>query len=268
MPPTKRKPSLKERRRRKRFVIFFLSAVVVVSFFVLAVIGLRMPDVNISSVVVHGAKYAREDLVQQFASSMLEGSYFFLIPRSSIFVYPKTAMARDALSLFPSVKEISITRNGFTALSISLTERTPAALWCASFASTSPCYVMDDGGFVFAKADSEQSADLLAYLGNLSGDPLAATFLHGDYEPLDTFVGDIGHATERDLFAVSIDENDDVTVFFKSGGELRFARKDMSDVLLESIASVFASDRFHSDDTLEYADFRFGNKIYVKFEGE
>lgn len=259
---------------------------------VLAFIGVHRPEVNIASVSITGAGYVREDLLHRMVNDMLNGSYFFLVPRTSIFFYPRTALLKSARELFPAIKDISITRDGFTALAISLTEREIAALWClpaasgdmaeaglsaatstaevrSSISNTSPCYLMDEDGFVFAKTDDERNVALRVYSGGLSADPLAAVFLGGGYAALEKFVADIARVIGRTPFTISVDGNDDVSVSFSEGGDVRFAREDIDNALLENIASVFSSRRFQEDgEKLKYADFRFGSKIYVKFEGE
>jgi len=267
MPKGKRKLTLKQRRERARTLIVFGG---VFAFAVLiggGIFGLHRPEVTIASVEVEGAHYTREDLVQQFATSMLKGSYFFLIPRSSTFFYPRHAMIRDAQGLFPAVQSIEIRRDHFTSLHIRITERETSAWWCTSLSSSTSCYLMDEHGFIFTKAEESRN-DVLVYTGGVTAQPPATTFLNGGYASLSVFVADTAQATGRTPESVSVDEHEDVTIFFKEGGELRFSYQSAHDALLENIASVFASRRFHSDEILEYADFRFGNKIYVKFKGE
>lgn len=280
MTSAKRKLPLKARRRRARVLALAFTVLLLFSGAALTLFGVQRPEVNINAVSITGVRYVREDLLRRMVNDLLEGSYFFLVPRTSIFFYPRTALMRSARELFPAIKDISITRNGFTALAVSLTERETAALWClppsaastaqadASSPNASPCYLMDEGGFVFAKAGNELDSALHIYSGGLSADPLAAVFLDGGYAALERFVADIARVTGRRPSMIFVDEHDDVFVSFAEGGELRFAREDADDTLLENIASVFSSSRFKTSESLDYADFRFGSKIYVKFVGE
>jgi hypothetical protein len=52
---------------------------------------------------------------------------------------------------------------------------------------------------------------------------------------------------------------------FVEGGTLRFVRTGDTGATLANIASVFGSETFRSDRLFEYADFRYGDKVYVKF---
>jgi len=267
MPSHKKRVSLQERRRRRALLAYGLGFVAAVSLLVATVFASRMPEVNIASVSVSEGAYVRSDLLQKLALDMLGGHYFFVIPRSNTFIYPKTSITQDALTLFPALKDITVRRNGFTALSITFTERTPDAEWCRGVGSTSECFLMDADGFVFTRSHLPNET-LRTYSGAISGEPIGTTFLNSGYPALERFVSDIERATNRSARSVSVDANSDVFVVFADGGELRFARSRLGNALLESINSVFASPRFHSEERLEYADFRFGNKIYMKFEGE
>jgi len=272
-----------------RTALRVLAVFVVLALVALAVIGLRRPEVNIASVSVTGTHHTRADVLEHTISGILSGSFFFLIPRTSAFFYPKREVLQSARRSFPAIKTVSIARAGFTTLQVSVSERLPVALWCApeksapdareqatstaeqqySIASSrAPCYLMDTDGFVFAEADGDYSEFMRYQGGGVAGSAIGETFLDGAYPALRVFVADVAGATAREPLAVLVDEHRDVFVSFKNGGELRFAIKNANSALLENIASVFASKRLQSDDVLDYADFRFGNKIYVKFEGE
>ena len=261
----RRKLRLQEIRRRKRYALCALGLVVFVAAFSGLVFLLRLPEVTINSVAVSETEYVRNELVLEMVNGMLEGNYLLVIPRSNTFLYPKHAIQRDMFALFPSVERVKFSRIGFNTLSISITERTPVAEWCSNPGTSSPCYLLDNGGFVFAP-QRVQGSSFVVYGGGLTGDPLGQTYLSGEFQSIQEFVQDLKKVTERNPKTVLIDEHDDVSVTFKEGGELRFAVESANGTLLDNIASVFASRRFHSDDILEYADFRFGNKIYVKFE--
>lgn len=263
-----RKLRLQERRRRKKIILVALVSVTGLALCAGVVYGLWRPEVNINSIHVEGAAYANQALIEKMARGMLEGTYFFLVPRSNAFLYPQTALEKDLYSLFPAVKEAQFFRVGLTELSIVVTERAPDALWCVSLPkedSIPPCYFMDETGFIFYKAENAD-APLRTYTGGVENEPLKQTFFNGEYARLKDFVDDVGRATERTPVSVRVDEHGDVSIFFTEGGELRFAYKNADDALLENIESVFSSRKLNSEEVLEYADFRFGNKIYVKFK--
>jgi len=216
--------------------------------------------------------------VKRAAEDLLAGDYVFLIPRANTFFYPHSRIVRDIKSLFKPVRDVRVHRSGFTALRIDITERVPAALWCLPAEaglseSSKDCFLVDKSGFVFKIAEGiASSSPFVRYEGRLAGAPdgsvLGNTYLPDQFGAFRIFMDKLSLATSRTVNRVSVDEYDDVFVFFKESGEVRFTKEGMRESLLDNIASVFASDRFRSGDALEYADFRFGNKIYVKFEGE
>jgi hypothetical protein len=263
---TAKKLSLKERRRRARLWIVSGAAVLLLAVFVGAAFALRSSTVTIASVAVVGQTYTRADLVEDVVWSKLHGSYFFIIPRASAFFYPKQEIKKEIESLFVSVRSADITREGFTGLTVSITDRQPDALWCEGEEAVGACYFMDEEGVVFLRAETESS--LLRFGGALSGDPLRQSYLAGSYASLSGFLKKLNGATGRTPERVFVDSNEDVSVFFKEGGVVLFTKGGVDDALLDNIASVFVSRRLKDDATLDYADFRFGNKVYVKFKGE
>lgn len=265
--PGKKKRSLKERRRRKLVIIAVSVGVIVLALIVLLVMLLRLPEIRIGHVSVSGTQYSHESLVTQVVQRSLSRNYFFVVPRSNTFLYPKTEIRRELKKQFPAVRSVTFDRPTMQSLSVTVVERKPDALWCTS-ASSSPCYLMDEDGFVFVRAPHEYP-ELIRYQGALDGE-IPAVFLSGAYPELTRFIDDVGEVTKREVNRVVRDEHGDVFVFFKdAGGELRFAHSGANDLLLQNIASVFAAPRFHATSTpLEYADFRFGKKVYVRFLSE
>ncbi|XKT74196.1 MAG: cell division protein FtsQ/DivIB [Patescibacteria group bacterium UBA2163] len=265
--PGKKKRTLKERRRRKLVIVTASIGVIVLALIVLLVMLLRLPEIRIGHVSISGTQYSHESLVTQTVQRSLSGNYFFVVPHNNTFLYPKTEIRHELKKQFPAVRSVTFERPTMQSLSITVVERKPDALWCAH-ASSSPCYLMDEDGFVFVRAPHEYP-ELVRYQGTLDGD-IPAVFLSGAYPELTRFIDDVGEVTKRSVDRVVRDEHGDVFVFFEeAGGELRFVHNDASDLLLQNIASVFAAPRFHASTTpLEYADFRFGKKVYVKFLSE
>jgi hypothetical protein len=140
-----------------------------------------------------------------------------------------------------------------------VTERAPVARWCLS----EQCYFMDDTGMIFGKADSVSGVE---YSGLLTGDPEGQVFLDGGFPLLADFVARLPRATARTPVSVLIDENNDVDVAFQEGGVLKFNRTGDRTALLDTITTTFASKQFKSGASFDYADFRFGNKVYVKWK--
>lgn len=114
-----------------------------------------------------------------------------------------------------------------------------------------------------------ESADAyVRYSGEIEFEPVGTTFLSGKFPALNAFVGETAKTLGRTADAVYVEPNADVALSFVGGGELKFVMTEDATSTLDNIASVFASQKLKGRIDFEYADFRFGNKVYVKFKGE
>jgi len=266
MPRKKKKTSLVEKRIRARLVVGALFFLFIVVILVGLAYGARRPEVTISDVVVSGTNFVESNDAKKIAQESLEGSYLLLIPHKNSFVYPNRAIEDSLVEAFLPIKSVSIDRDGLTKLEVSVEERNPIALWCDNTASTSPCYYIDEEGLLFVSADGDSQQNIMMYHGTSLG--LGEVFLGGAFPKLNELIGKLNTATGKTVREVTVDESNDVFVSLNEGGELRFVLDFDLPSLLDNVASVFSSKRFTTDEALEYADFRFGNKVYVKFSGE
>ena len=261
---SRKKVRLKEKRKRLRFFALGLCVVVVLSLVVAGVYALHLPEVSIRNVRVEGGVYTRADLVETLTRDSLEGTYLFVVPKRNSFFYPSETIKARIMSVFHTVQNVRVQKENLNSLVVYVMDREPVANWCTNASDDAQCYVMDENGFVFLKHD-ERNKPFITYTGGIVNDPLGKKYVAGRFASLQEFLASIKTVTERTPVLVSVSEHDDVSVFFEEGGEVRYVLGEQNAVLLDNIASVFASRRFKSGDVLEYADFRFGNNVYVKF---
>jgi hypothetical protein len=241
----------------------------------------RLPSLTIASVEVTGTALTPADSVESLATDELEGSYALIVPYRNAFLAPTKAIRAKITEAFPAVATVSITEPDLNTLAIAITERTPSALWCPGIPSgqissadtatgtpadpEEPCYEMDDGGFIFATATPGMALE--RYFGAVSGQPIGSTYLPGDFASLRNTINGIAASIRAVPSEVLADAGGtDVSVAFQSGGVLRFTRSSDQDSILANVASVFASQSFKDHPNFEYVDFRFGDKVYVKFK--
>lgn len=217
------------------------------------------PEVTITDISVSGDSALSANAVEDVARAALAGSYFALVPRANSLVFPKDALVAAIAHAFPELAEVSVSRTGLTGLTIALTERAALARWCAE----SECYFMDKHGFVFARA-AGNAASLIDFYGVLSGDPVGQIYL-SDFAEFKSFIEEVSSTVRRSPESVTVDENGDASLMFREGGVLKFVRSADREATLANIVSVFSSPGFGKGKTLDYADFRFGDKVYVKF---
>jgi hypothetical protein len=258
---SRKRKSLADRRRQLRLIVAGLVAALVISSLGGAVYALHLPAVTISSVTVSDGNYVDTTVVQGTAAELLKGSYAFIIPRSFSLLYPRSGIVAAIHASFPAIKDVTVVRQSLTALAISVTERTPVARWCSDV-----CYFIDDAGMIFAPADSVAG---VAYGGGFaasSSAPIGQIFLNGGFPALADFIAKLPSATGHTPVSVSVDPADDVAVALDTGGLVKFNRSQDFASLIDSITTTFASKQFKSGTAFEYADFRFGASVYVKWK--
>lgn len=260
--------SLKERRRRARRISYVLGALLVGVVLMFIATLARIPETKITSISVSDTTYVHAGALEHVAQKNLAGSHFFLIPRTHTFFAPLSSIRREIENSFPAVKRAIVRRDGMRAITISVTEETPAFLWCRAHEGASEsCFYMSDRGYVFAPAPVAVPT-FVRYAGGIVGDPIGSWFLEESFQDLHKVVEQIARVVDERVTFVSVDVHNDVTVTFASGASLMFVRTAHTETLLDAIASVFSVQRAHERRSLEYADFRFGNRVFVKFHGD
>jgi len=265
--PQQPKLSLRERRRRLVWVKVAAGSAVVALSFVAVWFLARIPATTIASIEVKGTSIVSADEVKKLVEETLDGSYAYLIPHRNSLLFPKRNIENALALAFPPLAKVSISRNGWSALTVTTEERVATALWCDGDTESETCYSIDKNGFIFATATD--ATPMIRFYGALSGVPIGSTYLNGGFASLNTLVAGIASSIHRTPKTVTVDgASNDVELAFQDGEVLKFVRTVNQQATLENIASVFASQSFKKNKDFEYADFRFGDKVYIKFKGE
>ena len=264
------KSNLRERRRRRRIVVAWLcvGAVVLV---VAAMSGVTwLPFMRVHAINVTGQKTVPIESIETAAQKELYGGYLHLFARSNIFIYPKTAIRQQLLSQFPTFESVDVRAGGFRSLGVTVVERKPVALWCGLVvASTSSCYLLDQGGVVYAPAVVYSGDAYQKFYGVVSGATLPQQFLDSSrFHSLTTFVSAL--QTKQNIMAssIAVDLADDVRLRFTNGFEFIFALGDDSGDVFNRFDLALQSSPFknHQLSDFDYLDLRFGDKMYYKLK--
>ncbi len=153
-PQTRR--SLTERRRGKRRTVGYVVLGITATVLVLALYAVWMPALRVTNIEAKGpgAEGAKEAALQQ-----LSGTYFFIVPRNSVFLMPAEQIRQAILTAVPEASAVSISRTSFSSLIVMTTSRAGAFLWCGTtidMPRPEGCYEADADGLIFKTADGTE----------------------------------------------------------------------------------------------------------------
>jgi hypothetical protein len=252
----------RRKKRRQRFVV--TSVLLGLLLIAGAIYELNQPHVRIAQVNIYGA----DQSYAAVAYRALEGKYWGLIPRDSIFFYPASQIRADIIELHPDVAAISFFRKGLTGLSIKINDRVPIARWCGlspTLGVEEYCYVFDASGLIFAAADlSSQPLNpfrVYAPLKEETEEPLHATVAHAEKLP-STFdfarqLGTFGSPVTHIVF-----QQDEVHQHLTSGTRITYVLGNEQNAYTALVSSKENINLI--DGSIDYIDLRFDGKVYVK----
>lgn len=245
---------------------------VLVSIGVLCIVSgiiflIRLPQFQIRTVSVEGTVVADPGDVSQSVQMALEGTYVWILPKTSVFLLSTKTLENMVLRSFPRFKSVHITRSSMHELMVTTQEYPGVYLWCDD-----ACSFMDEIGTVFADAPYfSGSAYVRIYVGSRSAYP----FFPISPEQIQF----VAHLKER-LESISIvplairfETLHTASVSFIHNGHQALLYIDPTADIESSLEALFSglrnetvSQKYHNPDTvLEYLDVRFENKLIYKF---
>ena len=276
VPAPRPKMPLRARRMRVRALLALVfAAAAAASVWGVSALSYS-PKLAINSIAVLGVKEVPVPLVRAYVETKLYDGANPLLSRGSIFLYPRTKIEKGISEYFPRISTADVSRAGLLAqaLTVTIEERYPFALWCSGAAlpsaSLDDCYLMDGGGFVFAPATTSPANSYLIFGGGLSAStsPIGRKFLPAHLSgvlELDKLLRQAGFAPE----GAYAENEQDFSVKFKEGFVLRALFSTDANELVQNLQLALSSDSLRGkEDKLEYIDLRFGNRLYYKVNSQ
>jgi cell division septal protein FtsQ len=273
------KPSIlkpKKIQQRKHFLLGLKILLLILGFvflvgFISWLTSLR--QVTISSISVSGNSAVATEDIEKVTSEQMKGDYFNIFSKANTFLFSKTAILNAVKNSSYWIKDVSLKRKGLTALSIAVTERTPVAAWCDDKSQDdAKCYLMDDSGFVFAKAPDFSGNAYIRFYGNFATSTAIGT-QYIDKKDFDQILTMIKFLPSLSLepSGVEMGDNQEYTISLKTGSRILLDTHDPVDKVISNIQTIMSERQFMDSQklgfaNLEYLDLRFGNKIYYKFK--
>ncbi len=268
----------RERRRKALVKKIIITSSVVFFALMLFIFVINRSALRVEKVNVFGTNIVREDEVLESVNKIISGKYFFLIPKNSVFFYPKEKIKNELLSKFGRIEAVYPAIDNGNTLVISVSERSPKYLWCGKEPSTNnhvdgKCYFMDKTGTIFVKSPDFSPNVFFTFYGPLASttDPIGATiFPTEELERIISFRDSVS-AMGFDSKSFSVLKDGDYELNLVRSGKILFNKKDnftqLVDNILLAITSLPLSEEVKSKiDSLLYIDVRFGNKVFYKFD--
>lgn len=271
----KRVSPLRVRRRRFRSAMFFVGVLAVAALAYAVHAVSYLPAISIQAVEVSGAEKSDPESIRAFVASKLDDGAFHYISPRNIFLYPKAGLEAGIVDSMPRIVHASISRETplSTKLHVAIGERHAYAMWCAAAsASSSRCFALDDGGFVFeevATTTHGQFETTYTFAGGLDEEPIGDTFLPGQFPSLLSLLRILQQETDLVPSRVEVLPEQDFAVAFESGFFIKASFGQDGNTLARNLDLVLSSEAIRTRQAdIEYIDLRFGNRVYYKLKGE
>ena len=262
---------LKVRRQKQRKAFMIAMGVLGVILFGAVMFGIWQPAVRVHAIQAEGPNAEAAKVVAQQA---LYGTYWYVLPRNSIFFYPEDEIRKRVQAEFPDVAAVSVSRSAFNELQLITVSRISAFVWCGpTFDTPNPdgvCFNTDAEGFVFKQADSaENASSTLRIFAPLAtedpSNPLRSKVIGAQHIP-DTlrFVKAI-RMLGLNVMAISI-RGDEADIWVPGPTRITYVlgKEEEAAILAQS---AFPTLNFENA-SIQYVDLRFSKKVYVKRYGE
>lgn len=289
-------PRLIEQRQKRRRVVY-RRIILFICFFVTFVFGLSYfsahPRVTISTIKIDGNRVVSASKIEELVIKKIQGRYVYLFKKSNVFIYPKNKIIKDLKNEFARIKDVEISTNQFTNLSIKVSERVGLYLWCGEQINeedtlNEDCYFINDEGYIFDKAPFFSGNIYFKFYSPLNDkerEPLGNSSL--DPETIkDIFA--FSDALEEMSFSVAMIDMNDASEYklylkrnssrYDEAGSIKlpqiiFKKEDKLEEILNNFSSSMKQEKFTEEvvgrySSLEYIDLRYKNKVLYKHEGE
>ncbi|MBI2025219.1 hypothetical protein HYT04_00310 [Candidatus Kaiserbacteria bacterium] len=245
-------------RRRRAFVSLFILFMLLLAA---AIYGLQQNAVRISHIEVS------EDVsLSAYATRAMQGHYFGVIPRDSIFFFPEERIRADILASYNDIAAVSVSRNGFTGISIKADYRVPIARWCGDATRlnlVADCYVFDTDGFIYSTTTTTQPINSFVVYEALPADaePVGSTLpFSKNFPAIFDFARQLS-TLGSPVISVSIHDGE-VDHVLASGTRVTYVLGRERDAFT---ALVSARDNINlANGSVDYVDLRFDGKVYLK----
>jgi len=263
---------------RTSLLILGVTALITLVWYVLHLEQLRIQDVYVTT---DGSLDENEIIAT--VKEKLQGSLLGILPHDSALLDQNETLEEVLSEVYPRIATVYVRRAGFLSLSVEVKERTPVALWCGdvvppvAYEETSEevrvsgelwgtCYLVDKTGYIYARAPVFSGNAFPRYYGSLvKAEPLAQQYLPEDeFTMWQSFYQKLDEEDITPQALLFVDERD-AELYLASGLRILVLRSTDPTVVYDRLLTLLDSDIIDPEKEVRYVDFRYGNKVYVKY---
>ena len=264
-----RSAKLRKKRRRVFFIkMLYLLTLVGVSVG-LFIYGFNTDSFKIQNVLVTGGQeFVNKEVEEYTTSNILAGSYFGVLPKQNILIYPKGEIRKKIMNDFPRIEDISFELDPFKkqVLNISIKERQENGVWCRNMGEYLDCYFIDKNGYVFAPAPTYSEGVVFSYYGGIQGSPIGQNFIDTTkFVELNSLIEVIKNNNEINFEPTGLEytNSGEYKLLLGGGGYVLFSDSYGLAYAYDNLI-LAASKKEITPDNLDYLDLRIPNKVFYK----
>jgi len=160
-----------EKKRKRLIINIILGSICVLILLCLAIVILRLSFLQIKTIEVSGATSLPASEIQMVVFNELDGYYLSLIPKTSIFFYPKSRINAVFRKEYPKIVSHEVEIRGISVIEVNLIEREPNVMVCEGYVddeSVDSCFFADKSGLVYEKVNDDYLGEFFKYYLNTS----------------------------------------------------------------------------------------------------
>jgi len=270
-------PGFHKKKLRKRRVRIVLGALILIIIISVPVFFLRQKRFQISTVQIQGNEVTKSEEIENIARQGLAGKYLWLIPRSSVLLYPKNQIKTDILKQIPRLISANLSLIDSGTLLVTIIERKPFALYCADTnlstlsndIEQAGCFFLDKSGYIFSEAPDFSDGVYVIYSKEPALEsPLSQILLpETNFMQVYTFLKNLeslGIQTKTFLI-----KDDEYHITLPTYGVISFKTSADLDKVHSNLETFLSDKNIVQDknvlENILYIDLRFDNKIFYKF---
>ncbi len=260
-------PEFHKKKLRERYIRITVGVLILIVVIGAPIFFLKQERFLISTIQIQGNEITKSEELENIIRGHISGNYLWLIPRSSVLLYPNNKIKSDILRQVPRLISINLSLTDSRTLLVTILERKPFALYCVH---EMQCFFLDQTGYIFSEAPAFSGGVYMIY----STVPVLEAPLRQNLIPVNDFVALASFIKSLNILNLEpqnlLIQDNAYHLTFLGGGTLIWKVGDNLENVFSRLESfltgvVLTKEKKTLSDIL-YIDMRFGNKVRYNFK--